>query len=572
MNSFLARQLNKYQGSLDHPSIKEELFVKWLAVSFIYLTAIVIFFHVYFGTFSTVLIGPPEDNMQDFWNTWYSQTKLDTNPEGFFYTNDLFYPEGTSLLYHSFSYPNLAIMYIVRYIFGLGSDINTLIFLHNFFLLISFYFGAMGAYYLTRLFVKSETLAVISGFIFGFSPFHVAHTLHHMHVGAISFVPFFVYCFLRFMRERKKYFALLSAVLWVLSALSCWYYLFYIGYFVIFYYAFYTVRKRLMFWNDMLLPISFITFFVVLMLSPLIIPMILKTSSSVYEEGHNIFLADLLGFITFHPYHLLSKIGEPIYSHFKGNYWEMTVYIGLVNATLLLVAFFKKYYKRIENLDLCMACILFFMLFSLGSWLHIAGQNIYVPLPTLLTEYIPFVKNVRTPSRAVIFVYLFAGVSVAMIVEYLLVNKKRDIVLATLCFFSIITFVDFYPSNLESTPVICPPAYALIDKDTSRDFGIINLPSGYIQDNRYMMYQAACSNKPMANGTVSRKFGDSLIDTLDMSDLEVQKDELKKKKIKYIVIHKKLLDRMNKPIPLGEYKEHYKLLNEKDGTAILQVY
>ena len=87
-----------------------------------------------------------------------------------------------------------------------------------------------------------------------------------------------------------------------------------------------------------------------------------------------------------------------------------------------------------------------------------------------------------------------------------------------------------------------------------------------------MMYQAACSNKPMANGTVSRKFGDSLIDTLDMSDLEVQKDKLKKKKIKYIVIHKELLDRMKKPIPLGEYKEHYKLLNEKDGTAILQVY
>lgn len=573
LNSFFTRQSNKYHGSLGHLASRGELFVKWLAVSFIYLTAIVLFFHVYFGTFSTVLIGPPEDNMQDFWNTWYSQTKLDTDPGGFFYTNNLLYPEGTSLLYHSFSYPNLAVMYLVRHIFGLGSDINTLISLHNFFLLISFYFGAMGAYYLTRLFVKSETLAVISGFIFGFSPFHVAHTLHHMHVGAISFVPFFVYCFLRFMRERKTYLALLSAVLWVLSGLSCWYYLFYIGYFVVFYYAFYTVRKRLMLWNDMLLPITLITFFVMLMLSPLIIPMILKTTSSrLYEEGHNIFLADLLGFITFHPYHLLSKIGEPIYSHFKGNYWEMTVYIGLVNAALLLVAFFKKYYKRIENLDLCMAYILLFMLFSLGSWLHIAGQNIYVPLPTLLTEYIPFVKNVRTPSRAVIFVYLFTGVSVAMIVEYLLVNKKRAIVLATLCFLSIITFVDFYPSRLESTPVICPPAYALINKDTSKDFGIINLPGGYIQNDIYMMYQAACSKKPTANGIVSRKPEDTLIDTLDMSDLEVQKDELKKKRIKYIVVHKELLDRMDKPIPLGEYKEHYNLLNENDRTALLQVY
>jgi hypothetical protein len=381
-----------------HLASRGELFVKWLAVSFIYLTAIVLFFHVYFGTFSTALIGPPEDNMQDFWNTWYSQTKLDTDPRGFFYTNNLFYPEGTPLLYHTFSYPNLAVMYLVRHIFGLGSDINTLIFLHNFFLLISFYFGAMGAYYLTRLFVKSETLAVISGFIFGFSPFHVAHTLHHMHVGAITFVPFFVYCFLRFMCERKTYLALLSAVLWVLSGLSCWYYLFYIGYFVVFYYAFYTVRKRLMLWNDMLLPITLITLFVMLMLSPLIIPMILKTTSSrLYEEGHNIFHADLLGFVTFHPYHLLSKIGEPIYSHFKGNYWEMTVYIGLVNAALLLVAFFKKYYKRIENLDLCMPYILLFMLFSLGSWLHIAGQNICPCLPCSLNT--SFCKECAHPIK-----------------------------------------------------------------------------------------------------------------------------------------------------------------------------
>jgi hypothetical protein len=160
-----------------------------------------------------------------------------------------------------------------------------------------------------------------------------------------------------------------------------------------------------------------------------------------------------------------------------------------------------------------------------------------------------------------------------MIVEYLLVNKKRAVVLATICFLSIITFVDFYPSRLESTPVICPPVYALINKDTSKDFGIINLPQGnYIQNNIYMMYQAACSKKPMANGIVSRKLEDTLIDTLDMYDLEVQKDELKKKKIKYIVVHKEFLDRMDKPIPFGEYKEYYNLLNENDRTALLQVY
>jgi hypothetical protein len=142
--------------------------------------------------------------MQELWATWYSQTTLDTESSAFFYSKYLFYPQGTSLLYYPFSHPNFVAMYIVRNVFGLGSDINTLIFLYNFFQLISFYLGAMGAYLLTRLFVKNETLAVISGFIFGFSPFHLAHALHHLHVGAITFVPFFVYCFIRYMREKKR--------------------------------------------------------------------------------------------------------------------------------------------------------------------------------------------------------------------------------------------------------------------------------------------------------------------------------------------------------------------------------
>lgn len=564
-----------------------------LAVSFIYLIIIVLFFHVYFVSFSTALIGPPEDNMQELWATWYSQTTLDTDPSAFFYTKYLSYPQGTSLLYYPFSHPNYVAMYIVRYVLGLGSDINTFIFLYNFFQLISFYLGAMGAYLLTRLFVKNETLAIISGFIFGFSPFHLAHALHHLHVGAISFVPFFVYCFIRYMRERKTYFAIMSILFWALSALSCWYYLVYIGYFVVFYYVFYAIKKRAMLWNDMLLPIISITFFVMLLLSPLIIPMILATSPSVYAEGHNYYVADLLGFITFHPYHLLSKLGAPVYSHFQGNGWEMTVYIGLANAALLIVAFLKKYYKKIENLGFCMACILFFMILSFGSYLHIAGQMLYVPLPTLLSEYIPLLKHVRTPSRAVIFVYLFAGVSVAMIVEYLFMKKRRTIAMITLCLLSLITFIDFYPSKLESTPVICPPVYALINKDTSKDFGIVNLPVTYLQSNRYMMFQAACLQKPMANGYIGRNLLNPLIDTINMSDIEVQKDELKKEKIKYIVVHKQQADEgiykahrygdqykdydqlINEEIALktiNEYKNYYRLIHEDNFTALLQVY
>lgn len=557
----------------------------------IYLLVIVIFFHVYFGSFSTALIGPPEDNMQEFWNTWYMQTKLDADPSGLLHTDKIFYPEGASLVYHSFSYPNLVAIYLVRCVVGLGTDVGTLIFLHNFFLLISFFFGALGAYLLTRLYVRSEALAVLSGFIFGFSPFHLAHTLHHMHVSAITFVPFFVYFFLRYMREKKVYLAAAASVMWALAALSCWYYLVYIGYFVLFYYVFHAVKNRSLMPGETLLPAALITFFALFLLSPLIVTMILQTGARSYLEGHDFFVADLLGFITFHPYHLLAKIGRPLYSHFQGNHWEMTVYLGLANVAVLLFALFKKYCRKIENLGFFQAGILLFMLLALGSWLHVGGYRVWLPLPTLLTEYIPVLKNVRTPSRAVIFVYLFTGVSVAMIAEYFLAGRKKITAAAAVGILAIVTFADFFPTGLDSTPVVCPPAYALINEDRAGDFGMINLPAGYLQDNKYMMQQAACSPVPMANGSIGRKLAPSLIDTLDFSDFEAQKAELKRDGIKYILIHKKPADetvyyvhhdrhthlhRLHRETlareMAAEYQRHYQLVHEDEMTALLQVY
>ena len=74
----------------------------FLLVSLLYLLTIALYFHPYFSNFTGALIGPPEDNMQDFWNTWYSQITLDKDPTAFFHTNIIKYPEGTPLYYHCF--------------------------------------------------------------------------------------------------------------------------------------------------------------------------------------------------------------------------------------------------------------------------------------------------------------------------------------------------------------------------------------------------------------------------------------------------------------------------------------
>src|SRR5262249_56883254 len=69
------------------------------------------------------LIGPPEDNMQDFWNTWYAAAGH--APGQFFFTTLLRFPEGTSLIYQSFAYPQVLAVVVLSRVFG--SDLHTLV-------------------------------------------------------------------------------------------------------------------------------------------------------------------------------------------------------------------------------------------------------------------------------------------------------------------------------------------------------------------------------------------------------------------------------------------------------------
>src|SRR5215469_10494048 len=75
------------------------------AVFLLFSLATALIFSTTIPHFHSALIGPPEDNMQDFWNTWYASVGAD--PAHFFFTKLLRVPEGTPLLYHSFAYPQI---------------------------------------------------------------------------------------------------------------------------------------------------------------------------------------------------------------------------------------------------------------------------------------------------------------------------------------------------------------------------------------------------------------------------------------------------------------------------------
>ena len=129
-----------------------------LLVLTLFSTVTAFFFWRWLPYLGSRLIGPPEDNMQDFWNIWY--VTVASKPNQFFFTDLIRFPEGTPLYYHSFAYPKLfAISLLAKFI---GANASALILLQNLGLLISFPLAGTGAFYLVRYFTADRAGALWS--------------------------------------------------------------------------------------------------------------------------------------------------------------------------------------------------------------------------------------------------------------------------------------------------------------------------------------------------------------------------------------------------------------------------
>ena len=160
-----------------------------LLAGFTLLTAL--FFWQTLPHLDSALLGPAEDNLQDFWNSWYAAKG---HQGAFFFTHLIRAPEGVSLYYHSFAYPQIAAVWALSKIFG--TSLPTLITLQNLTILASFPLAGTGAFYLCRYLGGGIAGSAAGGFIFAFNPWHVAQAMHHAHVAGIEFLPAFVLCYL----------------------------------------------------------------------------------------------------------------------------------------------------------------------------------------------------------------------------------------------------------------------------------------------------------------------------------------------------------------------------------------
>lgn len=542
-------------------------------VLLVYVALTVFVFRSFIPHFDSALIGPPEDNLQDFWNTWYAATQV-KGWGNLGYTNLIRYPEGTTLYYHSFSYPKLAVAAAFGALFQVR--MAALIGLENLMLLVSLPISALGGFYLVRHFTRDTAGALAGGAVFAFNPSHIAHLAHHLHVSSIEFIPFFAWFFILAVERRSRGYAALSTLCFALCALSSWYYLFYCAYFMVFLYAVMAIKRKRFFHAWPMIVILGNLVGVLALLSPLLVPMIVQATAgaNVYAEGADTYVADLSAYVAFPPAHLLSRLSEHIYPRLTGNAWEATVYLGLVNLALLgwLILRRKHLDRSLIALALCGMGV--FAVIASGNHLHVLGRAV-IPLPDLLLNSMPFFKNVRTPSRAIVMVYLFLSIGIGYAISILWRARSatwtgRGIVAALV----VLMALDWYPVGLPSTPVACMPAYALVVQDPDRQAAVLDLPGGYAEGNAYMAYQA-CHLHPIVAGNVARPLGKTLLDRLETRDLDQQRRQLAGNKVKYIVIHRpdgSLFHWSSEDAQAPQYERTYQVLYSDKDAVVLSVY
>ena len=543
--------------------------IRLSVVVLVYMALTVFVFRTFIPHIGSALIGPPEDNMQDFWNTWYAASQVKTWDD-MGYTNLIKHPEGTTLYYHSFSYPKLVIAKIFGAMFGARP--TDLVVLENLLLIVSFPISAIGGFYLVRHFTRDTFGALAGGAVFAFNPSHVAHVAHHLHVSSIEFIPFFALSFIVAVERRSRGFVVLSTLCFALSALSCRYYLFYCAYFMLFLYAVVAIKQNP--WPLIVVLSNIVG--VLVLLSPLLAPMIAQATAgaNVYAGGTDTFVADLFGYVAFPPVHLLSGLSKHIYWRLAGNPWEATVYLGLVNIALLAWLILRRKELNRGLIAFVLSGMGVFAGIASGDFLHALGHRT-VPLPDLLVSSLPFFKNVRTPSRAIVLVYIFLSIGIGYAVSE--IWRARGATWTgrgAVTVLALLMAVDWYPRSLPSTPVVCLPAYSLIAHDPNLHVAVLDLPSGYREGNAYMMYQA-CHLHPIVDGNVARAVDITLRDRLEIGDLDQQRRQLIENKVKYMVIHEpdgELFQWHSEDGQAAQYSKTYPVLCADKDAVVLGVY
>lgn len=448
---------------------------------------------------STHLAGDDVDVWINLWADWWTEKAL-TEGLDFYTTDYLFYPHGTSLVFHSFSHVNTAVTLLLKPVIGHFAAYNLTI-------MATYALSGFSMYLLARYLTGHGPAAFVAGLIFAFHPYHVFQSSHPVLV-TTQFMPLFILSFLRLLHRdqltrRGRIGHVLLASLWfLLTALSSWHLMLMLAGWAFLYLLYHFLFDRKTWAPGAVRRLVLLAGVTAVILLPFLRPILEEqlTRDASYmavdvEEGRG---NDLLAL--FIPNRLHPVLG-PVFLEANaeiGYTRNAPPYLGFVALGVAAIGIATSRRKA----RFWWLSGLLFLVLSLGAQLNWRGDPLLgIQLPWAR----PIISVLRHPLRLNTLVFLSLAVLTAFGVRRVhrrIAACEKRWAVVTVSAIALLILFEYWVYPFPTTRPTAPPVLDQIAREEG-DFAVAHFPSGRQFDKVYMYYQTI-HGKKMIGGVVSR--------------------------------------------------------------------
>ena len=441
--------------------------------------------------------GKDSDTWMKFWDAWYGWRVL-AGAADIRQTDLMFFPQGISLRFHSFSLPHMLLFGGLQNILPASNAFNLVYLLINLAVSLSAYL------YLRYLFVD-KWIALLGTVIVGMSPFVLGHP-QNPDVGFIATIPLSLYLLHRGMEEGRTRFVVGSAILTGITAYIGLYIFVCLCLAVVMYLLYFCIAK----WRDAKFWMALAAFAAIS--AAAIAPRAYTVFSNRLEfdesmekwQGTNRG-GDVYEYFVNARHPALAPVFRQLFRLDDSSLILLnTSYLGYAILVLIAIGFASRQYRR--KMIPWLFLLLPFLMLRLGSILTIGGReypDILMP-KRILDQVFPGVfQAFHTVDHFQMGLLLPLAVLAsygAMTVLQRLPGRRRQAVII-LCI-GVVAFEYYQPADERIVPEE-QLAYLAVLKAEPAPVRIINAPFGRGNSKYYLFYQAL-SGVPQVEGLVSR--------------------------------------------------------------------
>lgn len=436
------------------------------------------------------------DSWLYYWyNWWRSETLLGRNGDPF-YTDFIYYPNGTPLYFESM-FNSLASLPLTPVLGGITT--------YNLLFLLTYVLGAFGTYLLVLRLTGNRMAGVVAGVVFIFAPVRNQY-LQFTNMSTIQWIPFLALWFLKTIDHPTVKNAFVSAVFFLLVVLVSGYYVVSSAIMLL---VILVWNVRRVFNKEFAKALAVFGLASAAMTLPFVYPVLLETLSgeSVLKRNHDVpwHSADIFSFILpprFNP--VYDQYVSHIYPLFMTSFTEWVSYVGVVATLLALVGIFK---CGLQRIGLWLATFFVFVALSLGPHPQVLGKEFQnITLPFYYLQDLPLLESMGSPKRFLVTAMLALAVLAGYGSAYLFKEKIRSSSMALVVMTLLVALVvlDFWgqPRQLVTTDASVPQFFHELARD-ERDIAILHIPITSMINPTPLYYQTV-HGKRLIGGYVER--------------------------------------------------------------------